>query len=128
MPGLWVVVAAALTWSGISVFAQDSPSPVLEPSQIVGIASFYGINHKGRTASGVPYDGSGFTAAHRTLPFGTRLRVTAPHNKRSVVVVVNDRGPFIKGRVLDLSMAAAKELQMVDRGLIKVTAAVEPEP
>ncbi len=121
MPGRLVVAAAALVFSGLSASAQNAPPP-----QIAGMASFYGVNHKGRTASGAAYDGSGFTAAHRTLPFGTRLRVTAPHNKRSVVVVVNDRGPFIKGRVLDLSMAAAMELQMVDRGLIKVTAAVEP--
>ena len=68
---------------------------------------------------------SKFTAAHRTLPFGTRLRVTDAKTHRSVVVIVNDRGPFTKGRVLDLSLAAAKALHMPDRGLIRVTAAVE---
>jgi rare lipoprotein A len=60
------------------------------------------------------------------LPFGTHLRVTDPQSHRSVVVVVNDRGPFTKGRVLDLSLAAAKALRMTGRGLMKVTAAVEP--
>lgn len=65
------------------------------------------------------------TAAHRTLPFGTRLRVTDPKSRRSVVVVVNDRGPFTKGRVLDLSLAAAKALNMTRRGLMKITAAPE---
>ena len=67
------------------------------------------------------------TAAHRTLPLGTHLLVTDPKTHRSVTVVVNDRGPFTKGRVLDLSLAAAKELRMINRGLIKVTAAVQCE-
>ena len=58
-------------------------------------------------------------AAHRTLPFGTRLRVTDPKTHRSVVVIVNDRGPFTKGRVIDLSLAAAKALRMTGRGLIR---------
>ena len=71
------------------------------------------------------HDPDKFTAAHRTLPFGTRVRVTDTRSQRSVVVVVNDRGPFIKGRVLDLSLAAAKTLRMTDRGLLKVTAVVE---
>ncbi|MGB9349993.1 MAG: septal ring lytic transglycosylase RlpA family protein, partial [Pseudolabrys sp.] len=77
------------------------------------------------TACGDRYDPTRFTAAHRSLPFGTRLRITDPRSQRSVVVVVNDRGPFTKGRVLDLSLAAAKALRMMDRGLIKVTAAIE---
>lgn len=89
-----------------------------------GIASYYDKNYRGRTARGDKYDPSKFTAAHRTLPFGTRLRVTGP-NKRSVVVEVNDRGPFIKSRVLDLSYAAATELRMIGHGLVHVTAQVE---
>lgn len=93
-----------------------------------GIASYYDKNYRGRTARGDRYDPTKFTAAHRTLPFGTRLRVTGP-NKRSVVVVVNDRGPFIKTRVLDLSYAAATELSMIGHGLVRVTAEVEePTP
>jgi len=77
------------------------------------------------TASGESYDPKKFTCAHRTLPFGTRLRVTDPKSRRSVVVTVNDRGPFTKGRVIDLSLAAAKELRMIGRGLMKVTAALQ---
>jgi rare lipoprotein A len=73
------------------------------------------------------YDPKKFTAAHRSLPFGTRLRVTDPRSRRSVVVIVNDRGPFTKGRVLDLSLAAAKALHMTGRGLLNVTAVVEPD-
>lgn len=90
-----------------------------------GIAAFYGKGYAGRTACGQRYDPGKFTAAHRTLPFGTHLRVTDVATHRSVTVTVNDRGPFTKGRVLDLSLAAAQALRMQDRGLIKVTAAVE---
>jgi rare lipoprotein A len=94
--------------------------------QFSGVAAYYSTDYSGRTACGQKYDPNKFTAAHRTLPFGTRLRVTDPHSHRSVVVVVNDRGPFTKGRVLDLSLAAAKALRMTGRGLMKVTAAIEP--
>ena len=95
------------------------------PHQFTGIAAYYSTDYSGRTARGDQYDPKKFTAAHRSLPFGTRLRVTDPKSKRSVVVVVNDRGPFSKGRVLDLSLAAAKALHMTGRGLLKVTAMVE---
>jgi peptidoglycan lytic transglycosylase len=71
-----------------------------------------------------PAHGSGLTAAHRTLPFGTRVRVTDPKTKRSVVVIVNDRGPFGKRRVLDLSPSAARALNMISRGVIFVQAEV----
>jgi rare lipoprotein A len=94
--------------------------------QFSGVAAYYSIDYTGRTARGDHYDPMKFTAAHRTLPFGTRLRVTDPKSQRSVVVIVNDRGPFTRGRVLDLSLAAAKALRMTGRGLMKVTAVVEP--
>ena len=93
--------------------------------QFSGVAAYYSTNYSGRTACGDRYDPTKLTAAHRSLPFGTRLRVTDPISQRSVVVVVNDRGPFTKGRVLDLSLAAAKALRMMDRGLVKVTAVIE---
>jgi rare lipoprotein A len=97
----------------------------LAQNQFSGIAVYYSADYAGRTACGDRYDPKKFTAAHRSLPFGTRLLVTDPKSRRSVVVVVNDRGPFTKGRVLDLSLAAAKSLRMTDRGLIKVTAVVQ---
>lgn len=85
------------------------------------VASWYGPKYHGRlTANGEVYDMHGLSAAHKTLPFGTRLRVTHPGNDRSVVVVVNDRGPFIAGRDLDLSYGAARELDMVDEGVARV--------
>jgi len=96
-----------------------------ETQTFSGKATYYSEDYEGVTASGAQYDPKKFTCAHRTLPFGTRLRVTDPRNHRSVVVVVNDRGPFDKGRVLDLSLAAAKALHMLDYGLIPVTAVVQ---
>lgn len=93
--------------------------------QFSGLASFYDKDYSGKTASGARYDGRKFTAAHRTLPFGTRVRVTDKRTRRSVTVIVNDRGPFIKGRVIDLSYAAARALRMEERGLVQVTASIE---
>ena len=90
-----------------------------------GIASFYSDDYSGQTANGDPYDPTQFTAAHATLPFGTLLRVSDACNERSVTVVVTDRGPFVDGRVLDLSKAAAEALGMLDRGTLQVTAVVE---
>jgi rare lipoprotein A len=87
----------------------------------VGIASFYGQDFQGhRTASGARYDLHALTCAHPSAPFGTRLRVTDVETGRSVVVTVNDRGPFAKGRVVDVSYAAAKRLGIVERGLARV--------
>jgi rare lipoprotein A len=85
------------------------------------VASWYGQKYHGRqTASGAVYDMYALTAAHKSLPFGTRLRVTHPGNRRSVVVEINDRGPFIRGRDLDLSLGAARALVMVDEGVARV--------
>lgn len=85
------------------------------------VASWYGPKYHGRqTASGEVFDMNGLTAAHKTLPFGTKLRVTYPGTSRSVVVKINDRGPFIRGRELDLSYGAAKEIGMVEQGVARV--------
>jgi rare lipoprotein A len=88
-----------------------------------GIASFY--KYESRTASGEQFNPRELTAAHRTLPFGTRLRVTNVATGQSVTVRVNDRGPFIPGRVVDVSHSAAEVLGMVDRGITKVKLEVE---
>ncbi len=94
--------------------------PVRGPSQ-VGIASWYGPGFHGRlTASGSVYDQHDLTAAHQTLPLGTRVMVTNLQNGSSTEVTVNDRGPFVKGRVIDLSYAAAQTLGMVGSGTIPV--------
>lgn len=86
-----------------------------------GIASYYGAKYHGRpTANGEIFDRNRLTAAHPTLKFGTKVKVTHLANHRSVVVRINDRGPFVKGRVIDLSQAAAEELQMIHSGLAEV--------
>jgi rare lipoprotein A len=88
-----------------------------------GIASYYWQGQK--TATGARYNPHGMTAAHRTLPFGTKLRVN--YKGRSVTVTINDRGPFIRGRVLDLSLGAAKAVGLTARGIGHVTYAVAGE-
>jgi rare lipoprotein A len=87
-----------------------------------GVASFYGNESGSQTASGQRFSENAMTCAHRSLPFGTKLRVT--HGGQSVVVTVNDRGPFIKGRVLDLSTAAARAVGLTSAGVGHVTAEV----
>ena len=87
-----------------------------------GMASYYGNESGRRTASGQRFNQSAMTCAHRSLPFGTRLRVT--HGGRSVVVTVNDRGPFVRGRVLDLSTGAARAIGLTSAGVGRVTAEV----
>lgn len=89
----------------------------------VGIASFYKFDSK--TASGERFNPSELTAAHRTLPFGTRLRVTNLVTGQSVTVRVNDRGPFIPGRVVDVSRSAAETLGMIDSGIATVRLEVQ---
>jgi len=88
---------------------------------VEGIASYYGAElHGSRTASGVPFDMYAFTAAHKTLPFGTTVKVTYLSTGKSVVVEINDRGPFTPGRIIDLSAAAAKEIGLYADGVGKV--------
>ena len=85
-----------------------------------GRISLYGNGFAGRkTASGEPFEPTALTMAHRTLPFGTRVRVTNLENRRSVEVVVNDRGPFVSGRIADLSEAAARRIGMVADGVVE---------
>lgn len=86
------------------------------------VASWYGPRFHGRkTANGEIFDQKAFTAAHKKLRFGTLLRLTNPNNEKSIIVRVNDRGPFIRGRQLDLSKAAADELGILERGVAKLS-------
>jgi peptidoglycan lytic transglycosylase len=111
-----LILAAAL------VAALAAPALAKQAAHVEqGIASMYGGKFVGRTtASGQKLDRTHLTAAHRKLPFGTRLVVTNRRNGRSVVVTVNDRGPHRKGRIIDLSPAAARELGMRRAGLVPV--------
>ena len=106
---------------------RSRPAVTTEPSgtprsvTMTGRASWYGDPHHGRlTANGEVFDKNALTAAHRSLPFGTRLRVVNLENDREVEVRINDRGPTIPGRVLDLSYAAARALGAVGSGVIPV--------
>jgi len=87
-----------------------------------GKASYYADKFQGRkTASGEPYDKKALTGAHRSLPFGTRVRVTNTENGASVIVRINDRGPFSKGRIIDLSRAAFSSIGKTSAGILNVT-------
>jgi rare lipoprotein A len=118
-----VVVSAALALlAGCSRAVMTPPSvPPVAGMEEVGMASWYGVPHHGRrTASGELFDMHRLTAAHRTLPFGTRLLVTNRDTSQSAEVRVNDRGPFVESRILDVSYAAARLLGAVGPGLIPV--------
>jgi rare lipoprotein A len=94
-----------------------------------GIASWYGIPYDGRRASsGEIFDMHALTAAHRTLPFNTWLEVTNLQNGRTVDVRITDRGPFVGGRIIDLSMGAAEKIDMVRIGIVKVRLKVIKAP
>ena len=119
---LFTVLAFAVALAGLAGCATTGGQaglPALEHT--TGVASFYGRRFQGRaTASGERYDADELTAAHRTLPFGTRVKVTNLDNDRSVVVRVNDRGPFKDGRIIDVSKKAADQLGFVNAGLARV--------
>jgi rare lipoprotein A len=114
--------------------AKPGPTPEAKPTPgpsggQTGEASWYGEPHHGRTtASGEIYDMNKLTAAHRTLPLGTRVLVTNLKNGRAVEVRINDRGPSVDGRIIDLSFAAAKELGAVPSGTIPVRIRVISQP
>ena len=115
-----LVFATALAASGGASALERMPKMVQ-----VGTASWYGPGFHGRaTASGERFDQNKLSAAHRTLPLNTPIRVTNLENGRSVALVVNDRGPYVPGRVLDVSKAAARELGMVQDGIVRVR--IEP--
>lgn len=123
---LFILLSAVLLFACTHPGGQSSallPAPI-EASphkRLEGKASWYGPRFHGRkTASGEIFNQHELTAAHRSLPFGTRVRVTNLKNGRSVVVRINDRGPYAKGRLIDLSRAAAKHLGMLDSGVAQV--------
>ena len=110
--GCGLVSRPAYRYTGIT--ARQS---VIQGLRLRGYASWYGEAFHGRkTASGEIYDMNGLTCAHRTLPFGTVLRVLNTGNGKSVTVRVNDRGPYVSGRIVDLSRGAAAELGMLESG------------
>lgn len=126
-----LVVGIVLLCAGCAGLPQKEGhgSPLLfEPKPVAveyGKASFYGGRWIGRlTANGERYGPCDKTAAHKKLPFNTMVRVTNLSNNRSVIVRINNRGPYSKGRILDLSMVAAKEIDMIGSGIVRVKAEV----
>ncbi len=121
---------AVLLLTGILAACAQRPQPAPQPTQPAveqptssqeGTASWYGQNHHGRkTANGESYDMNANTAAHRSLPFGTVVRVTNLDNGRTVKVRINDRGPYANGRIIDLSAHAARDLGMRESGTARV--------
>lgn len=94
-----------------------------------GIASWYGVPYHGRrSANGEIYDMEKLTAAHRSLPFDTWIEVTNLVNRKRVDVRITDRGPFVNGRIIDLSLAAAREIDLVSAGIVRVRIKVIKKP
>lgn len=119
----YAIAVAVLLGCAQAPVAQRQPARAVQD----GTASYYGADFAGRrTASGERFDPQALTAAHPDLPFGTRLRVTNLENGRSVMVRINDRGPFAGGRIVDLSWGAARELGMLRSGLARVRVEVLP--
>lgn len=104
--------------AGDLITGRSARGPDGQKHALSGVASWYGKQFQGRsTASGEPFDMYRFTAAHKTLPFHSIVRVIEPNTNKSVVVRINDRGPYSKGRVIDLSYAAAVDLELVRDGI-----------
>jgi len=107
-----ILISFIVTMFSLTAFSQDEQ---------IGFSSWYGPKFHGKqTASGELYDKTKYTAAHRTLPFGTMVKVTYLKTNKSILVRVNDRGPFIKGRIIDISEAAAREIGLVNDGVGKI--------
>ena len=124
----------ALVLAGLAGCSAPTPPPSSQPPAAsqqpvtpqpfftqTGLASFYGRAHDGKiTASGQAFDMQDFTAAHRTLAFGTLVRVTNLENGQTITVKITDRGPYARGRIIDVSQAAAHALGMQDKGVTRV--------
>jgi len=126
--GLWLAGCAQMPLTEVAA----QPPKVIYQTRTVqtqtGKASYYYGRWIGRkTANGEIYRAHDMTAAHRTLPFNTKVRVTNLKNNRTVIVRINNRGPFVKGRIIDMSLAAARELQMTKAGVVPVKVEVLKE-
>lgn len=119
---LFCLAATGCTTAPQKQPTQDETAPPVARQQIgSGKASYYGDQHHNKlTASGEPFDQHALTAAHRTLPFGTKVRVVNARNGKTVVVRINDRGPFVRGRIIDLSKAAFERIASPRSGVVRV--------
>lgn len=118
------LVIIALFTITLNAKSSDSDNNNETTKCMTGKCSWYGPKFNGKkTASGEKFDNTKFTAAHKTLPFGTKLKITDKKSGKNVIVTVNDRGPFVKSRVLDISSSAAQELGVINKGIF--TAEIE---
>ncbi|WP_440873954.1 septal ring lytic transglycosylase RlpA family protein [Thalassotalea sp. PLHSN55] len=117
----FITLLVALLLASCSSITANSPSHLIGHKE-TGKASFYAMKYQFRqTASGERFNQLANTAAHKTLPFGTKVKVTNTKNGASIVVKINDRGPFIKGRIIDLTRSAFSAIGNTDSGVISVT-------
>ncbi len=124
---LWLALLGAGLAGCAHARAVSTPNAAAAPFREQGLASFYTDALAGhRTANGERYSVEALTAAHRSLPFGTYVRVTAQQSGRSVVVRINDRGPFVQGRIIDLSREAAHRIGLLEVGVLAVTIEIVP--
>ena len=116
-----VSLAILLFLGGCSTHGKHQPRPELVGYRETGKASFYAMKYQFRkTASGERLNNYAMTAAHKSLPFGTKVFVTNIHNGKTVIVRINDRGPFVKGRIIDLTRAAFAKIENLDKGIAEV--------
>ena len=117
----FAILASIALLTGCGKAHVNASAPSLKKFSQTGVASWYGPGYEGkRTASGEVFHMSELTAAHRNLPFDTRVRVTNLSNKKQVDVRINDRGPFVQGRIIDLSREAAQRIDLIGPGTAKV--------
>ena len=116
-PTKLIILVLALGLSACSNFSQQSKPHFSE----TGLASYYADKYQGRaTASGEPFNQYAKTAAHKTLPFGTLVKVINLNNGKYIIVRINDRGPFVKGRIIDLSKSAFSRIASLRKGVVRV--------
>jgi rare lipoprotein A len=128
LPAGLLLLSVALSGCGVGV-PRFTSGQTVESGELAGIASYYAEEFQGRkTANGEVFDMNALTAAHRTLPFNARVKVTNRENGKSVVVRINDRGPFKDNRVIDLSLSAAKAIGMIGTGTAPVILEVIEAP
>ena len=124
-----LLIIMIFTFFSVLEFVYGKPEKSNYNYHTIGIASWYGKYFHGKeTASGEPFNMYTYTAAHRSLPLGTKVRVINLENGKDVVVDINDRGPYVDGRTIDLSYAAAKSIGMTDSGTSKVKIEIISKP
>ncbi|HNP60433.1 MAG TPA: septal ring lytic transglycosylase RlpA family protein [Nitrospirales bacterium] len=123
------LILTFMLMTGCAGGGHSRTEPMISETSQQGVASWYGPSFHGNpTANGEPYNMWALTAAHRTLPFGTRVLVQSVETGKSVTVRINDRGPFIRGRIIDLSYGAARELAMIGKGTENVRLTILESP